>query len=165
MSRNEAFKQKYKDQWGLAKKRQQIVMDFLREQGFEVWVTGLMADSEEYTPETATEAGIPDLMARKEGMEVFIEVTGQPKAPRTMWIRPDKIQYADKHPDKEVWLAFVVDQDRSIWFLPTKAFTPAVRRSIVNVKTTHHGISEMEHYIEIPMPILPGDFINAIGRP
>ncbi len=71
---------------------------------------GFQALSEEYTPESPEEKGDPDLKIAS--VEIYIEVTGPDKAigiKDDLWIRWDKFIYAENHPEKEIWVAHILE--------------------------------------------------------
>ena len=106
-----SFKDKYKKSWKVSTKREIAVKNLLATFGDELIPYGFEAESTEYNPNYAKESGIPDYKVK--GEEKYIEVTGtdsiKVKPEDAIWVRPDKVQYAVRHPDQNVILVHVLD--------------------------------------------------------
>ncbi len=90
---------------------------------FIVDVSGFGADSNQMIPEHPEEKGTPDLtILSKEGKKLLmVEVTGtEQRRGKDYWIRPDKIEYIQKHADVDIWIALhYADQNEIIWIKPS----------------------------------------------
>jgi|SRR5690242_7588124 len=76
-----------------------------------VRVVGFGAGTTKFIPAHPEEAGKPDLEVRvkdEDRVLALVEVTGteyfRGGAPRTYWVRPDKLDYARNHPEQDVWI-------------------------------------------------------------
>lgn len=120
---NEDFwKERYRDRWDAASQREVMVARLLEE---EVGCTvvagpGLGAGSADYLPGAAhrhgAERGGADLHVV--GTNVYIEVTGPLKAgvgpEADLWIRPDKIQSAIAHPERDNWVVHALHDNETL---------------------------------------------------
>lgn len=87
-------------------------MDALKEQGIETEEYGFGALSTDYIKESPKEKGAPDLKIT--GTEIYIEVTGPDKRldpEADLWVRWDKFEYAENHPEKEIWVAHILESE------------------------------------------------------
>lgn len=73
-----------------------------------VGIVGFGAQSNKFIAGHPDESGKPDLEVRtKNGLVLvlLVEVTGtESMRGNTYWVRPDKLKYAQSHPDQDVWL-------------------------------------------------------------
>ena len=72
-------------------------------------IVGFGADSEKLIKEHPEEKGKPDIdVLHKDKPEITllkVEVTGTERMRGTdYWVRPDKLEYAENHPDEDVWI-------------------------------------------------------------
>lgn len=121
------FKDKYKDKWREGLQRQIYAMEWIKEnlpQDIAVVVsasvTGKGANTTERVDDTGTEKNAPDyLLKHKETKAplIHIEVTRFVERKPDYWLLPGKIDYAQRHKDKDFW-AIAVD---------IKANPPALR--------------------------------------
>lgn len=109
------WKDKYnKGQWVGGVRRVKKVMEALKSKGIDVEPYSDDALSTEYIDTTKHEKGEPDLKIKVGDNEegILLEVTGPdiniPKE-AGLWFRPDKFEFAENHPDKEVWGAHVIE--------------------------------------------------------
>ncbi|MEO6404890.1 MAG: hypothetical protein ABIY51_15995 [Ferruginibacter sp.] len=78
-----------------------------------VKVVGFGADTLELIEKHPDEKGKPDLdISTNENPDVVllkVEVTGTERLRGTgYWVRPDKLEYAENHPDEDVWIVFAL---------------------------------------------------------
>lgn len=111
------WKDEYEDAWKDGNRREKLVKNILEENGISVDDFGFAAGSEEYKegrPEKyGYERGDPDL--RVPQTDRYIEVTGTdlPVAPiASIWVRPDKIQNAKDHPERDEWVVHVLEEHK-----------------------------------------------------
>lgn len=89
-----------------------------------VRVVGFGADHAEFIAAHPEEAGKPDMQVlTKQGsvLVLLVEVTGtETMRGNTYWVRPDKLDYAKKHPDEDVWiiLHYAQPQDKFVFIKP-----------------------------------------------
>ena len=86
-------------------------------------ITGFGANSTELIKEHPEEKGEPDIQIVLEDSNtvvLFLEVTGTEfKRGNDYWIRPDKIDYIQKHKEKDTWVALhYQDAMKIIWIQP-----------------------------------------------
>lgn len=110
---NYFWKQMYNmESWKKEKVRLDIVKNYIESidiyNQIEVKEVGFGADTElmlDYHPE---EAGSPDLCVKYKTSNnpfMFIEVSGtDTMAGEEYWVRPDKLEYAKRHPEKDIWI-------------------------------------------------------------
>jgi hypothetical protein len=122
---NYVFKDLYEDKWG----EEKIRIDYIKK-WFETYIPnleiekdGFGADTNEFIEGHPQESGGPDLKLTLRGTDsivIFLEVTGTKyKQGDDYWIRPDKIQYMQNHPEKDIWFALhYLDQKHIIWIKP-----------------------------------------------
>lgn len=101
-----------------------------------VRITGFGADSNEFIPSHPDEAGKPDLEVSVKGEDrllALVEVTGTERFrggnPPTYWVRPDKLAYAENHPDQDVWIVlhYAEPTERIVAIKPDSAMKHAVK--------------------------------------
>jgi hypothetical protein len=106
------WKNQYKDSWDKEKVRIEKVSQLIKSfsEQFRLEKTGFGADSNELIEEHPDEPGAPDVSVfnRNNKLIMYLEVTGteymrNPDKP-IYWIRPDKIQYCQSHPEKNIWI-------------------------------------------------------------
>lgn len=115
MTDKEFWKKKYAHSWENATKRVHKVIDALKAKGIKAEPHGFLATSKEYSKESPEEKGAPDLIIPS--VEVFVEVTGPDKAvskDADLWIRWDKFKYAENHPEKEIWVAHILESENDL---------------------------------------------------
>jgi len=87
----------------------------------EVDISGFGADSNEFIKSHPSEKGEPDMALFIKGTKtivLFLEVTGtKHKRGSDYWVRPDKIDYIQKHTEKDVWIALHYADDKKIIWL------------------------------------------------
>lgn len=111
----EFWKKIYEPSWPNAVKRVQKVIDALKLQGILAEAHGFLSLSAEYTPESPSEKGSPDL--KISSTEIYVEVTGPDKPLNSeddLWIRWDKFEYAENHPEKEIWIAHILESESNM---------------------------------------------------
>ena len=140
------WKEAYKDTWTISTAREERVREILQQRGFTVFPFGFYAFSTEYTEEHPSEAGKPDMLVLS-NPPILVEVTGtnhlSPYA--DIWIREDKILYANNHPSCKVWLAHVIDDLDLIRFINLSAISP---EEYSRINPTIRG--NQEEYVAVP---------------
>lgn len=107
------YKDKYKNHWQVSNEREKSVKRLLSKFGYDLEPCGFMAESAAYNLSKPKESGIPDY--RIKGTNKYVEVTGtdaQVSPVSDIWVRPDKVQYAKRHPDQTVILVHCLDHFR-----------------------------------------------------
>jgi len=89
----------------------------------DIKISGFGANTTEYIPIHPDEKGEPDINIVLENTNtiiLFLEVTGtEYKKGNDYWIRPDKIDYIQKHQNKDIWVALhYADAKKIIWIQP-----------------------------------------------
>lgn len=124
------WKQAYgEDAWKKEKIRINKVKEVIEniDNRFKVEAVGFGADSEEMIEKHPDQKGVPDLdVVKGEGdnkeIVIKVEVTGTEKLRgEGYWVRPDKIEYAESHPDEDVWiiLHYAEPQELFVFIKPT----------------------------------------------
>lgn len=107
------WKQMYnEDSWKKEKVRLNKVKQYIksidRSEKIEVKEVGFGADSELMIEKHPDESGSPDLGVKYKDSEepfMYIEVSGTESMAGTgYWVRPDKLEYAKRHLEKDVWI-------------------------------------------------------------
>jgi hypothetical protein len=109
------WKKIYGPDWPSGKRKVQKVIDALGAHDIKAEAHGFMPLSTEYTPENPLEKGAPDL--KIVSVEIYVEVTGPniPMSPQVgLWIRWDKFKYAEDHPEKEIWVAHILESENDL---------------------------------------------------
>lgn len=122
------WKQLYgKDSWKKEKVRLHYVSKWLEKYipNIDIKITGFGANTTELIEEHPDEKGEPDmqiLLKNTNTIVLFLEVTGtEQKRGTDYWIRPDKIDYIQKHFNKDIWVALhYADTREIIWIQPLK---------------------------------------------
>lgn len=116
----------YKNSWEDEKRRIQYVKSWLNKYipHLKVEITGFGANSKELIKQHPEEKGEPDLtlfLKNTKTIILFLEVTGTyRKKGDDFWVRPDKIDYIQKHKDKDIWIALHYELDKKIiWLKPS----------------------------------------------
>lgn len=94
--------------------------------------TGFGAGKTEFIAEHPNESGAPDLTVYKNGQScMYIEVTGtEYKRGTEYWLRPDKIQYFNSHPEKNIWFVLYFNSENQLVFIKPerdKKYTPTLK--------------------------------------
>lgn len=104
MMNNNFWKDAYKELWADSSEKEDYIKDIVeRETGFELVPFGFGAESTEFlsgsAEEYGKEKGAPDFKVK--GTNIFVEVTGPlseyAKPYSGLWLRPDKLNYAQKY--------------------------------------------------------------------
>jgi hypothetical protein len=114
------FKAAYADHWQAGNTRERYVRALLELVGYRVEPYGFMAEQDTFNSERNREVGKPDyrISVNNLGPDApacdvcFVEVTGTEKLggkrnQRTVWVRPDKVQWAKVNPTLPTYLAHV----------------------------------------------------------
>lgn len=115
------------ESWKKEKPRIQKVQSIISsiDKNIIVEIVGFGAQSEEYIMEHPEEMGVPDLdiyYKGKSNIILKVEVTGtEVKSGSGYWIRPDKIEYTQSHPDEDVWIALHFARPEEYVFVKPKA--------------------------------------------
>jgi len=120
------WKQLYgQDSWEKEKVRLHYVSKWLKKYipNIDVRITGFGANTTELIEEHPEEKGEPDMqimLKNTNTIVLFLEVTGtEHKRGSDYWIRPDKIDYIQNHPNKDIWVALhYADTKKIIWIKP-----------------------------------------------
>jgi hypothetical protein len=115
------WKVRYQQYWDKASAKEEIIKQLIEgECGCECEYCGLGAGSATFLSGSAKSRGFT-----KGGSDlhivdtpIYLEVTG-PNVPSVqidagLWIRPDKIEYAIKYPDKDCWVVHVLERNKII---------------------------------------------------
>jgi hypothetical protein len=92
----------------------------------EISVIGFGAEHTDEILSHPSESGKPDLLITDKDTKIeilMLEVTGtETMRGEGYWIRPDKLEYAQKHIDKDVWIAlhYKNPKEKIIWIKPEK---------------------------------------------
>jgi hypothetical protein len=145
--------------WKEEKERLQRVAGWVKRYLPFVQVTpvGFGAASTELIPEHSSEKGSPDLSLSHKGREVIaLEVSGTDiQRGQDFWVRPDKLEYAQNHPERDVWIVlhYRKPRERFIWIKPNlskeyeyqeKEIREAVERYVVFDDTSEEVKSSEE---------------------
>ena len=110
------------ESWKKEKIRLNYVSKWLKEYipHIEVKITGFGADSTEIIKEHPEESGEPDLkilLENTNNVVMLLEVTGtEHKRGSDYWVRPDKLDYIQKHHKDDIWIALhYADDKKIIW--------------------------------------------------
>ena len=123
------WKQAYQDVWKNEKVRIEKVANLIKgiDKNALVKIVGFGADSEVLIKEHPDEKGKPgiDVMHKmKDEITLLkVEVTGTERMRGTdYWVRPDKLEYSENHPEEDVWiiLHFSEPEEIFIFIQPTK---------------------------------------------
>jgi len=144
--------------WDEEKKRIDKVKELINSYGspINIETIGFGADSDKKILEHPKEKGAPDVVIKcnKDGNDVLhLEVTGTDH-PRgtTIWLRPDKIEYAKKHPEIDYWASVILKND--IHFVkPDLDKKYDIKKKIITkfLKDEGREISIDEYYIEFEL--------------
>ena len=95
------WKRKYKEIWPAGCEREKIFVDLFKSWGLVPIPFGFEALSTDYNPESPKEKGKPDFYVDFDDGRIYFEVTGTDsqyvKPYYDIWIRPDKIDYVERH--------------------------------------------------------------------
>jgi hypothetical protein len=120
MEDSEFWKRHYKDKWKEGNQRSKKIIDLINSWGFRSEEFGFLATSEEYVKESPDEKGKPDwkIIVNQE-KNIFLETTGTIKSrgKDDVWIRNDKFEFAENHPELECWAGHIIEDKGLIRFL------------------------------------------------
>lgn len=111
-----------------------------------VRIEGFGADTNAFIAEHPEESGKPDIAIRygkEETTLILVEVSGTERMRgTTYWVRPDKLAYAENHPDIDVWIVlhYAEPEEKFIFIKPV-----AGEKNRVVSKEIRGSI---EHYVE-----------------
>jgi len=113
----EYWKKIYAGKWEEGVNRGKKIISFVEPDGFEFEAHGFLAESTEYSKESPIEKGIPDYKVKD--TNVLLETTGTKHArlPNDVWIRNDKFEYAENHPDSDCWLGHIIEEPELVRFM------------------------------------------------
>jgi len=124
------WKQAYGEEaWNKEKVRITAVKSLIESANKDIFVkvVGFGADSNEMIEKHPDEKGKPDLdifnKADLETVLLKIEVTGTEIMRGTdYWVRPDKLEYAENHPDEDVWIAlhYAEPEEKFVFIQPIR---------------------------------------------
>jgi hypothetical protein len=157
VSNDDFWKNRYKSYWGIAATKEEKVKTLIeRECNCSCKDAGLGTGQTTFLSGTAKsrgfEKGSSDLHVEK--TNIFVEVTG-PNLDSVgkdagLWVRPDKIEYAIRHPENDVWVVHVLQKD---FFLRAIHLDEDFKKDYKNgeVKIVHRFIrGTQETMTEIP---------------
>lgn len=105
------FKEKYRHKLPAGKRRQTLVQQLLKDDGWDTEIVGYLAHTDQVVYDDEPHVtGDADL--RITGTSVYVEVTGTDKRitrHSPLWVRPDKVEAAIKL-GEETWVAHVTEQ-------------------------------------------------------
>jgi len=110
--------------WEEEKKRLERVKGWIKTYlpSVQVKTLGFGAESTEFIAEHPGEKGDPDLSLAFGGREVIaLEVSGTgTQRGQDFWVRPDKLKYAQNHPERDVWIVlhYRKPKERFVWIKP-----------------------------------------------
>lgn len=109
--------------WEKEKVRLDAVSGLIRtaRDDIEVKETGFGAGQIEFLAMHPEESGSPDLTLYKNSEAcMYVEVTGtENKRGTDYWIRPDKIEYFQNHPEKNIWIVlYFNNEDQYVFIKP-----------------------------------------------
>lgn len=144
MSDPEFWKKLYKGKWADGIRRLQKIGELVQSFGYQIEENGFLPNSVQYSKESPKEKGEPDLKITKNCNTIcLLETTGTVKMVGTdIWIRPDKFEYAEKHPEIDCWVGHIEESTNTIRFikLENKDRFPTVNPTIRGVKETYKAI-------------------------
>jgi len=114
------WKRKYQNYWELEQKRKEWVMKELKSRipELEFEDIGFGTNTTDFINTHPDEKGAPDVRILFKGKElVRLEITGKKGCGKDLWIRPDKIEYAKRHREYDIWYAHTCDEENKIWFI------------------------------------------------
>ena len=115
------WKYKYnRESWKLENERKKKVLGELKMKipNLEFKDIGFGTNTIELLKRHPKDKGSPDVLITYDGKELIrLEITGKRGCGRTLWIRPDKIEYAKNHKFYDIWYAHTCDKEGEIWFI------------------------------------------------
>jgi len=116
MPNSDYWKDAYKESWPKSKKREKVIAELIfNKTGKKVVLKGFGAGSDEFISGSAKDHGYEkgDADGTVEQTNIKIEVTGpnvtvSDTAP--LWVRPDKIANAKRHPEYDTWVVHCIDK-------------------------------------------------------
>ncbi|WP_460192667.1 hypothetical protein [Thermosynechococcus sp. FA-CM-4201] len=119
------FKKLYQDTWPEEKKRIDAVTKLIQQRvpSIEIEFVGFGANTTEFIKEHPEESGKPDLSLQINEIEIIaLEVTGtkRMKAGEGYWVRPDKLEYIQNHPERDIWIVlhYQEPEEKFVWIKP-----------------------------------------------
>lgn len=121
MADREFWKRIYRNKFPHGQRRARAIAELIRSWGFSFEEFGFLADSVEYDPSSPDEKGKPDwkIWIAPNRKFILLETTGTEysRAPHDLWIRNDKFEFAERHPDFECWAGHIVESKKLIRFI------------------------------------------------
>jgi hypothetical protein len=157
---NFVWKQLYgKPAWKKEKVRIEKVSDLIKKtnENALVKIVGFGADSEELIKEHPEEKGKPDIdIMHKEKPDttlIKVEVTGTERMREgsDYWVRPDKLEYAENHPDEDVWIVlhYALPSEKFVFIRPTKGkIYPRVKHEINKAGEIYCDFSDTDEEVK-----------------
>jgi hypothetical protein len=109
--------------------------------------TGFGAHTTALIPYHPAEAGSPDIEVRLRNtgeVVLLVEVTGTEQMRGTsFWVRPDKLDYANAHPERDIWIAFHYAQPTELLMIykPSPGTSHEIREHTIRYS--------VERYVEL----------------
>jgi len=117
---SEYWKRIYQNKWSDGKRRAELVKGLIEIWGFTVDPFGFVPTSTEYFTKSPDEKGKPDWqIIVTDKIKIPLEVTGTKysRGADDIWIRNDKFEYAENHPELECWVAHVLENKELIRYV------------------------------------------------
>lgn len=138
---NYFWKQAYQDVWKNEKVRIEKVAKLIEgiAENVLVKIVGFGADTEVLIKDHPEEKGKPDIdVMHKLNPEITllkVEVTGTERMRGSdYWVRPDKIEYAENHPDEDVWIILHFSEPREIFIFIQPIRGKKYERKIISIR-------------------------------
>lgn len=138
---NYFWKQAYQDVWKNEKVRIEKVANLIKgiDANALVKIVGFGADSEVLIKEHPDEKGKPDIdvthKMKEEITLLKVEVTGTERMRGTdYWVRPDKLEYAENHPEDDVWIILHFSEPEEIFIFIQPIKNKKYERHMKNIR-------------------------------
>lgn len=140
------FKNQYKDSWAKEKIRLQKVQALITsfDPRLDVNITGFGANTTEYIAAHPEEAGKPDIEVINKNSKmilIYVEVSGTERMREgDYWVRPDKLTYAQKHTNDDVWiiLHYQEPQEKFVFIKPSPTKNYIYNKVVIKQTTEHY---------------------------
>lgn len=135
------WKQSYQDKWKNEKVRIEKVAELIKgiDANALVKIVGFGADTVVLIKEHPDEKGKPDIdVMHKMKPEITllkVEVTGTERMRGDdFWVRPDKLEYAENHPDEDVWIILHFSEPQVIFVFIQPVKGKKYERHSINIR-------------------------------
>ncbi len=116
----EYWKKLYQGKWEDGKRRAEKIINLIETWGFSVEGFGFLPDSTEYQKESPDEKGKPDWkIIIMQDRFILLETTGtvRSRGKNDVWLRNDKFEFAENHPEEECWAGHIIEESNIIRFM------------------------------------------------